>query len=185
MSSWPFGHCPRCGSGALELHQNRRYSCEECGFVYFHNVATGAGVWILSEGKLLLLKRGKDPGRGLYTIPGGFIDPGESAEEATVRECREEIGLEIAPRQLNYLTSAANYYTYRDIPYVTCDIFFWSEVPEFTPIPDGEEATEALVITPEEIEEGMLAFPSTRTALDRLIEALDRRSASTGGREAP
>lgn len=185
MSSWPFSRCPRCASAKLELHEERRYGCPECGFVYFHNVATGAGVWLLSGGELLLLKRGKEPGRGLYTIPGGFVDPGESAEEATVRECREEIGLEIAAGQLSYLTSAPNYYTYREIPYVTCDIFFWAEIPAFHAEVDGTEATEKLLIAPDRIDESILAFPSTRAALVRLKEELARRSASTVGRGAP
>lgn len=185
MSSWPFRSCPRCGSEQLDLHEERRYSCRECGFVYFHNVATGAGVWLLSEGRLLLLKRGHDPGRGLYTIPGGFIDPGESAEAATIRECREEIGLELKIEQLSYLTSAANYYTYREVPYVTCDIFFRAEIPPFSPVIDGVEAVEALFIAPDEIEEGILAFPSTRSALAHFKKELGRRSASNVGREAP
>jgi ADP-ribose pyrophosphatase YjhB (NUDIX family) len=42
-----------------------------------------------------MILRGHDPGRGLWSIPGGRIEPGESAEEAVVREVREETGLEV------------------------------------------------------------------------------------------
>jgi 8-oxo-dGTP diphosphatase len=46
-------------------------------------------------GRLLMILRGHDPGRGLWSIPGGRIEPGETAEEAVVREVREETGLEV------------------------------------------------------------------------------------------
>jgi 8-oxo-dGTP diphosphatase len=46
-------------------------------------------------GRLLMILRGHDPGLGLWSIPGGRIEPGETAEEAVVREVREETGLEV------------------------------------------------------------------------------------------
>lgn len=50
-------------------------------------------------GRLLLVQRGHDPHRGLWSIPGGRIEPGESAEQAIVREVREETGLDVVPRR--------------------------------------------------------------------------------------
>jgi 8-oxo-dGTP diphosphatase len=44
-------------------------------------------------GRLLLIKRGHEPGKGLWSIPGGRIEPGETDEEAVVREVHEETGL--------------------------------------------------------------------------------------------
>ena len=46
-------------------------------------------------GRLLLIRRGHDPHRGRWSLPGGRIEPGESAEQAIVREVREETGLEV------------------------------------------------------------------------------------------
>ncbi len=46
-------------------------------------------------GRLLLIKRGHEPGMGLWSIPGGRIEPGESPEQAVVREVQEETGLSV------------------------------------------------------------------------------------------
>jgi 8-oxo-dGTP diphosphatase len=51
-------------------------------------------------GLVLLILRGHDPGKGLWSIPGGRIEPAETGEEAVVREVREETGLEVACGQL-------------------------------------------------------------------------------------
>lgn len=48
-----------------------------------------------SGGRLLLIKRGHEPGLGLWSVPGGRIEPGESDEQATIREVREETGLSV------------------------------------------------------------------------------------------
>jgi 8-oxo-dGTP diphosphatase len=51
-------------------------------------------------GRLLLIQRAHDPGRGLWSIPGGRVEPGEDDAAALVREMREETGLDVAPGPL-------------------------------------------------------------------------------------
>ena len=51
-------------------------------------------------GRLLLIKRGHDPGAGLWSLPGGRVEPGESDEQAVVREVAEETGLSVRPGRL-------------------------------------------------------------------------------------
>lgn len=53
-----------------------------------------------SGGRLLLIQRGHEPGKGLWSVPGGRIEDGESDAEALVREVREETGLIVAPGRL-------------------------------------------------------------------------------------
>ncbi|GAB3583741.1 NUDIX domain-containing protein [Amycolatopsis endophytica] len=52
------------------------------------------------EGRLLLVRRANDPGRGLWSIPGGRVEPGETDSAALVREMREETGLLVRPEAL-------------------------------------------------------------------------------------
>ncbi|HEY2549335.1 MAG TPA: NUDIX domain-containing protein [Streptosporangiaceae bacterium] len=53
-----------------------------------------------AAGRLLLIRRRNEPGAGLWSLPGGRIEPGETAEQAVVREVREETGLEVSPGRL-------------------------------------------------------------------------------------
>ncbi len=55
-----------------------------------------AGAVVRDEaGRILLVLRGREPSRGLWSLPGGRLEPGETAEAALVREVREETGLEV------------------------------------------------------------------------------------------
>jgi len=55
----------------------------------------GTGALILKDGKLLLIRRGAQPGRGKWSIPGGLVELGENVQDAMVRETKEEVGLEV------------------------------------------------------------------------------------------
>jgi 8-oxo-dGTP diphosphatase len=52
------------------------------------------------RGRLLLIQRGHEPGKGLWSLPGGRVEPGETAAEALVREMEEETGLTVEPGRL-------------------------------------------------------------------------------------
>jgi ADP-ribose pyrophosphatase len=56
----------------------------------------GVGAVIIKEGKMILVKRGAEPGRGQWSIPGGLVELGESVRDAVVREAKEETGLDVA-----------------------------------------------------------------------------------------
>jgi ADP-ribose pyrophosphatase YjhB (NUDIX family) len=58
------------------------------------------GIVTNSSGQLLLIRRGHEPGAGLWSVPGGRVEPGETDAEALVRELREETGLTVQPGKL-------------------------------------------------------------------------------------
>jgi len=55
----------------------------------------GVGAVIIKDGKILLVKRGNEPNKGKWSIPGGLVNTGESLEDALKREIMEEVGFEI------------------------------------------------------------------------------------------
>jgi mutator protein MutT len=56
----------------------------------------GVGAVMVHDGRVLLIRRGKEPLRGRWVVPGGTVEPGETLQEALVREVREETGLTVA-----------------------------------------------------------------------------------------
>ncbi len=87
--------CPRCGEPA-EIDFPQRIVCPHCGYAAYYNPKPVAGaIPVDDHGWVILLRRGFDPGRGLWTFPGGFVDLGESVEDAARRETVEELGMAI------------------------------------------------------------------------------------------
>ena len=175
-----FKICPMCGSRKIENHGNRKWICPDCGFDLYCNVAAAVGVVIRDRHHNVLFEvRAKEPRKGFAAVPGGFVDFGESAEEAAARECREEIGVEVS--EVKFLCSAPNTYEYKNIEYKTCDIFFTPDLPpQFDSIDDfikslkAEESEVAglasyKVETLEDIEKIPLAFESARYTLRQLV----------------
>lgn len=73
----------------------RRPVCTACGFVYFADPKVTVAVLVVRAGCVLLGKRGVEPQRGLWCLPGGFMDYGERVHEAAAREVLEETGLRV------------------------------------------------------------------------------------------
>ena len=66
----------------------------------------GIGAVIISEGKIALIKRGNEPSKGKWTIPGGLVELGESPEQAVIRETKEETGLDVEnPRLIDVVSN--------------------------------------------------------------------------------
>src|ERR687889_2596561 len=86
--------CPRCGRSA-DVEFPRFISCAHCGYgAYYNPNPVAAAIPATADGRIILLRRGFDPGKGLWTFPGGFVDLGESVEDAATREIMEEIVVE-------------------------------------------------------------------------------------------
>lgn len=96
--------CMRCGHGVELVEESGRLrpSCPRCGWVYYvaPQIAGAAIVTRADDDKILLVQRGEAPGKGLWGLPGGFVELGETVQEAVAREILEETGFEIELRAL-------------------------------------------------------------------------------------
>ncbi|HLN88975.1 MAG TPA: NUDIX hydrolase [Candidatus Binatia bacterium] len=63
--------------------------------LYPDQPVVGIGVVIIADSKIVLIKRGNEPSRGKWTIPGGLVELGETVENAVIREAKEETGLAV------------------------------------------------------------------------------------------
>ena len=153
--------CAPCG-GRLTWRADsgsgrERLVCDQCGEVQFLNPKVAAGTLILDDGRIVLVRRGIEPGYGLWTFPGGFVDLGESAQEGAARETLEESGLTVEiGKPAGVYTSSA-----RDIIIVV----FWARILGGS-LCGADECLEARLFRPSEIPWDELAFPSTRQLLE-------------------
>jgi ADP-ribose pyrophosphatase YjhB (NUDIX family) len=164
-----FRHCPRCGHGPSEPGPAPHFTCVACGFHYHFNPAVAAGVLVAdSSGRVLFLRRDREPAKGRLGVPGGFVELGESAEAAAAREAREETGLEV--EDLAFLGSWPNLYEFRGVVYSVVDLYFTGRTPDARAARPLHEAAEVLWRRPEDVDPAHLAFPTTRAAVARLVE---------------
>ena len=122
--------CPKCGKSSLQWDNEKKWSCSNCDYVLFHNVAGAVAVVIKHNDEILFTSRNQEPKKGKLDLAGGFVDPKESAEETCVRELFEELKIKIDASQLKYLASLPNTYQYKNILYNTIDLFYEYEVAE-------------------------------------------------------
>ncbi|EHQ87417.1 NUDIX hydrolase [Desulfosporosinus youngiae] len=95
----PYGFCPVCAE-PLEtstIDNHLRSSCPNCSYIDWGSFSLGVGGILWNEGKVLLVQRAHNPGKGIWTIPGGYVNQGESIGDAIVREMQEETGIKAKP----------------------------------------------------------------------------------------
>lgn len=160
-----FHYCPICGSSHFEENNFKSKKCNDCGFVYYFNSSAATAAFILDkDDRLLIARRANDPAKGTWDLPGGFVDFNESAEEAVIREIKEETQLNINnPR---YLFSLPNIYLYSDLEVYTTDIFFECRVDSFDKIKADDDVEELFFLEKEKIDIYNFGLVSIKKAVD-------------------
>jgi ADP-ribose pyrophosphatase YjhB (NUDIX family) len=157
-----YRHCSRCGAPlemrAVKAGEPARPVCKSCGFVVYLDPKVAVGTIIrLPDNGIVLVRRGIEPGYGLWVFPGGYIDRGETLEAGAVREAREECGLDIRIDRLLHAYS----YPGR-VPVV---IVYTATALGGTMHASNDESLEVRSFSPDTIPWGELAFDSTVAAL--------------------
>lgn len=162
MTNHGFISCPKCGSSSfLTRDMGRSFKCEECLFHYYINSSAAVACLIFNaSGELLLTRRAFEPNKGMLDLPGGFVEPMESAEESVIREIKEELNLQVT--KMSYLISYPNLYPYSNFVVPTVDLAYLCEVEGLdTLIPDDDVASIEF-IRPEKIDPKALCVNSMR-----------------------
>lgn len=138
-----------------------RHVCQTCEHVHYLNPKVIVGCLPIWEGhKVLLCKRAIEPRYGAWTVPGGFMENGETVEQGTLRETTEEANAEVELGDLHAVYS---------VPHIgQVFLFFLAELKHLDFYP-GVESLEVRLFTETEIPWEEIAFNSTRFALERFF----------------
>ena len=159
--------CPKCGKPFTKITA-RNTVCKNCGLDYYVNPRPCNAIIITDDkNRILLVRRAIDPSKGLWDLPGGFIDIGETAEESVIREAKEELGVEID--NIKYLFSGYDRYEYKGLNYHTLGFVFTAHIVsgEMKPLDDVGEIK---YFSEAEFPWDSLAFPVLQTTLKEYIK---------------
>ena len=162
--------CAKCGEKTLQWDGEKKWSCSNCDYNLFHNVAGAVAVLLVLDDEILFTRRNQNPKKGFLDLPGGFVDPFESAEHTCVRELFEEMKITLTTKKLRYLGSLPNVYHYKDISYNTLDLFYEYTVSEKHIYSlEQSEISEVIWLKKTEINIEDIAFESQKIFLKNYI----------------
>ncbi|NHN36208.1 NUDIX hydrolase [Pseudomaricurvus alcaniphilus] len=177
--------CSNCGSKvSLQVpagDDRERHVCAECETIHYQNPRIIAGCLPTYEDKVLLCKRAIEPRYGLWTLPAGFMENGESTEQGALRESWEEARAEIHLHGL---------YTLFSLPHINqVYMLFRGELANLNFAP-GIESLEVDLFTEDQVPWDQLAFPVMHKTLryyfaDRPRQAFPIRSETIARSKPP
>lgn len=169
----PIRHCRACGTAVqyrVPADDNReRAVCPACGEIHYENPLNVVGTVPVWGEQVLLCRRAIEPRHGLWTLPAGFMELGETTEAGAHRETDEEAGARIEMQGL---------FTVLNVVRVGQVHFFYRARLLDTQFAPGSETLEARLFHEHEIPWDEIAFRTVRVTLERFFE--DRRRGSWG-----
>jgi ADP-ribose pyrophosphatase YjhB (NUDIX family) len=166
MYNSPPRFCPGCGEPLeqrfVAAEERERLVCTACGEIHYINPKVVAGVVPAQDGRVWLLRRAIQPRLGAWTFPAGFMEMGETVEQAARRETFEELHMEVR------ITKLLNIYSRPSSPTVLI-VYLADALSDPT---GGSEALEFARFKPDEIPWRSLAFWNTEAALRDWVRSL-------------
>ena len=169
MTEKPLGadqqYCPKCAANLkmeIPVGDNRlRYVCSACDYIFYENPTLVVGAVTEYEGRILLCKRAIEPRHGLWTLPAGFMELGETLAEGAARETLEEACANI---ELGSMLAVVDVVHAGQV-----HVFFRARLIDGA-YAAGDESLEAELFSPAEIPWDELAFPSGMIALQQYLQ---------------
>ncbi|HEX7383017.1 MAG TPA: NUDIX hydrolase [Burkholderiaceae bacterium] len=168
-----YRHCKRCGAPVeyrIPPDDNReRATCTACGSVFYENPLNVVGTVPAWHDQLLLCRRAIEPRYGLWTLPAGFLELGETTEAGALRETDEEAGARV---ELEGLFSVLNVVRVGQV-----HLFYRARLLD-TAFAPGPESIEARLFAEAEVPWDELAFRTVRETIRCWFD--DRRRGQFG-----
>lgn len=158
-------YCSTCGSGDLQFRvpvgdSLPRFVCGSCGSIHYLNPKIIVGSIPVWEDKILLCRRAIEPRYGMWTLPCGYMENGETIEDGAIRETAEEANAKIKIRNLQSVYS---------IPHINqVYMVFLSDLVDLDFFP-GEESLEVELFREEEIPWNEIAFTAVQFSLENFF----------------
>lgn len=169
-----FRYCPNCGhelpSLPADSHNISRQDCPTCHTAHYRNSKPCAGALVTQDGKVLLGRRGIEPFKGWWDIPGGFLEPWEHPAHGAAREVAEETSLTVQPSEIMEIIVD----TYGDSGDYTLNIFYLAEVLGGE-ARAGDDLIELKWFGPDDLPD-QIAFANGRQALDTWRKVMASRA---------
>ena len=167
----PIRFCSQCGCATRQSvptdgDTRLRAICTGCGVVHYQNPLNVVGtIPVTDDGRILLCKRNIEPRKGLWTLPAGFMELGETTQQGAARETAEEAGADI---EIGPLFSVVS------VPRVGQVHLFYGARLRSEQLNLGHETSEAAFFKPQDIPWQALAFRTVSITLERYLQ--DRAS---------
>jgi ADP-ribose/FAD diphosphatase len=146
-----------------------RAVCTHCGTIHYENPKTVVGCVVEHEGRILLCRRAIEPARGLWTVPAGYTELGESQVQGAIRETREEADAEI---------DIAAPHAYLDIPHISQTYAIFRARLLGGKFGCGVESLESRLFALDDLPWDELAFPVVSFVLKLFVEDVKSGSPS-------
>ncbi len=162
--------CPRCGSElVVRYNENReRCFCQDCNDFVYMNPNPCASVAVIKDDEVLMVKRDVEPGKGTWSLPGGFLEYDEEPKKAASRELKEETSVEIEEDILELLET----FLIRHENYQNAVILIYKlEISETEmELSSGEDVQESRFMSSEDLEEKTFSNPKYKDVASNLID---------------
>ena len=174
-----FRFCPVCGSSRFRDNDFKSRRCDDCGFTFYFNAAAACAAVITNErNELLVAVRAEEPQKGTLDLIGGFVDPGESSDQAICREVKEETGIDIVSlikegkASMRYIFSLPSTYLYSGITIHSCDAFYHIIIPADTPVQAHDDVASCFWAQPSDIRPDRFGLTSIRQTVSRFLKEI-------------
>jgi NAD+ diphosphatase len=153
-------YCPRCAAQMEPAEEGRAFGCPKCAYISYPILSPAIIVAVVRDGKLLLAHGTRFP-PGRYSVLAGFVEPGESLEEAVEREIFEEVGIRV--KDIAYFGSQPWPFPH------SLMLGFTARWAEGEIVPDGNEIEDAGWFTPENMPEIPPSISISRKLIDHWL----------------